>query len=193
MSQTLTLSRVKTKIKTNEVTTVVLSQKNINIKVREELGQVLLVDASDCFEMFILASLFQHAMQTHDVIYFEREDDLSCDLFVFNGAITPLDQKDLRKIKSAIKFVEPEIYKLKLLDSHDESVWESWQHWKYDEQLRVKASKDLAIINSSQLGFELLFHQCAYLASSYSGHSHFDWYSTKKSIELIIRNIERNK
>ncbi|WP_168124004.1 hypothetical protein [Paenibacillus sp. HB172176] len=193
MSRLLTVSRIKTKIQNTEVTTVVLSQKDIKIKVREELGHVLLVDANDCSEMFLLASLFEHAMRTHDILYFRREDDLSCDLFVFNGAITPLNQKHLREIKSSIKYTKPETYNIKLLDSHDESIWDTWQRWKYDEQLRVKASKDLAIINSSQLGFELLVQNCAYLASSYSGHSHFDWHSTKKSIELIIRNIERNK
>ncbi|MDT0122430.1 hypothetical protein Q9R46_07250 [Paenibacillus sp. RRE4] len=192
MSQTMTIPRIQIKFQSAEWTAVVLRQKDINIKVKEELGHLLLVDAKDCPEMFLLASLFQHAMYTHDIIYFAREDDSSCDLLVFNGAITPIHQKDLKNLKTAIKHTQPETYTIPLLESHDESIWKTWQPWKYDEQLRVMANKDLAIINASQLGYELLIHQCAYLASSYSGHSHFDHYSTKKSIELIIRNMKRN-
>ena len=193
MSQTVKLRRIKTKIGTTNVSMVVMNQEDINVKVREELGHFLLIDGNDCYEMFLLASLFHHAMKTHDVIFLERSDDLHCDLFIFNGAITPLTRKDLRKIKSTIRCVKSETYSIQLLDSHDESVWDSWEHWRYDEQLRVKADMNLAVINSTQLGFELLVQSCGYLATSFSGHSHFDWDSTQKSIELIIRNMERNK
>jgi len=99
---------------------------------------------------------------------------------------------NLRKIKSSIKYIKPEVYNLSLINSHDETIWETWEHWRYEKQLRVKADKDLGVINSTQLGFELLVHQCSYLADSFSGHAHFDWNSTKASIELIIRNIARN-
>jgi len=184
--------RSKIKIKSNEITVVVLKQKDINIIVREELGHILLIDAADCDEMYLLASLIKHSMVSNDVIFLEREDDSKTDLFIFNGAINPLTLKSLRKIKASIKYMKPEAFSLQLINSHDETIWEKWEHWKYEEQLRVKADKDLGVINATQLGFELLVNQCSYLANSFSGHSHFDWNSTKSSIELIIRNIARN-
>ncbi|HIW33070.1 MAG TPA: hypothetical protein IAA29_09820 [Candidatus Paenibacillus intestinavium] len=186
------INRIKIKNDSNEVRVVVLKQKDINIIIREELGHILLIDATDSYGMYFLASLFRHSMESNDVIFLEREDDSKTDLFIFNGAINPMDLKILRNIKSSIKYIKSEIYSLSLIDSHDETIWESWKHWKYEKQLRVKADKDLGVINSTQLGFELLAHQCSYLADSDSGHAHFDWYSTKSSIELIIRNIARN-
>lgn len=122
----------------------------------------------------------------------EREKAGFADLFIFNGAINPFTQKDLRKIRALISYSKFFNYRLPLLSTHDEGVWDSWEHWKYDEQLRIKSNKDLSIINSSQLGLEMLVHSCCYLATSYSGHTHFDWNSTKSSPELIIRNIARN-
>ncbi len=192
MSLSFQINRRRMKIESTEITVVILKQKNINIIVREELGHLLLIDAADCREMFLLASLFKHSMESHDVIFLEREDDSKTDLFIFNGAIKPLALKDLRKIKTSMRFIKPEIYSLPLINSYDERIWDTYGHWKYDEQLRVKADKDLGLINASQLGFELLVDQCSYLASSFSGHAHFNWYSTKSSIELIIRNIARN-
>lgn len=186
------INRIKIKIKSTEITVVVLKQKDINIIVREELGHILLIDAADCDEMYLLASLFKHSMESNDIIFLEREDDSKTDLFIFNGVINPLNMKSLRKIKSSIRFMKPEVYNLSLINSHDETIWETWEHWKYEEQLRVKADKDLGVINSTQLGYELLVYQCYYLADSFSGHAHFDWNSTKSSIELIIRNIARN-
>jgi hypothetical protein len=169
-----------------------LKQNEIKIIVKEEMGHFLLIDAANCDEMFLLASLFHHSMKSHDVIYLEREDTNFTDLFIFNGAINPLTQKELRKIKSSVNYCKSIIHKIPLLTTHDEIIWDTWEHWKYEEELRITADRNMAIINSSQLGLELLVHSCSYLATSYSGHSHFDFHSTKPSPELIIRNIARN-
>jgi len=63
------INRSKLKIKSTEFTVVVLKQKDINIIVREELGHILLVDAADCDEMYLLASLFRHSMESNDFIF----------------------------------------------------------------------------------------------------------------------------
>lgn len=192
MPKTLLINRIGLRIGLSTVTVVIIKQSEVSISVREELGHVLLIDAADCGEMFLLASLFNHSFHTHDVIFFERKDESGTDLFVFNGAITPLTRKNLSQIKSSIKYLKPKLHRITLIGSHDEAIWDTWEHWKYNGQLKVKADRDIGIINSSKLGFELLVHQCSYLASSYSGHSHFDGSSTNSSIELIIRNIARN-
>ncbi|MGN7763383.1 hypothetical protein [Paenibacillus sp. 22594] len=192
MSRSVLIKRVTSRLSSKVITTVILKQNDINIKVRDELGHILLIDAADSGEMFLLASLFQHSMRSHDLIYLERKDTVDTDLFIFNGAINPFTQKDLKKIRSSLRFFRTDNYRIPLLSTHDEKIWEAWEHWKYDEQLRIKSGKDMAIINSSQLGFEMLVHSCCYLATSYSGHSHFDWNSTNSSPELIIRNIARN-
>lgn len=192
MSKSSLVKRVTSKLSSKEVGTIVLKQNEINITVRDELGHILLVDAADSEEMFFLASLLQHSMTSNDVIFLEREDSRYTDLFIFNGASNPFSQKDLRKIKSSLSFSRFDRFKLPLLNTHDERIWDTWEHWKYDEQLRIRSDKDIAIINCSRLGFEMLVHCCCYLATSYSGHSHFDWNSTKSSPELIIRNVARN-
>ena len=192
MPKTFLINRIALKIGLTDVIVAVIKQSEVKILVREELGHVLLVDVADCGEMFLLASLFKHSLLSRDIIFLEREDEIGTDLFVFNGAITPLTRKNLSQIKSSIKYLKPEILRISLINSHDENIWDTWKHWKYEEQLKVKADKDTGIINASKLGFELLLHQCSYLATSYSGHAHFDWNSTKSSIELIIRNIARN-
>ncbi|MDR6723632.1 hypothetical protein J2W91_002094 [Paenibacillus amylolyticus] len=192
MLMTYQLERAKVRMKSKEITVVVLQQKDINVEIKEELGRILLMDAADCQEMFLLSSLFRHSMQSHDVIFLERDKDSNMDVFIFNGAIHPLTMKDLRKIKASTRFTKTELYRLTLENSHDDSMWDTWEHWKYEEQLRIKTDQDIGVINASQLGLELLFHQCAYLASSFTGHSHMDWNSTQSSIELIIRNIARN-
>ncbi|AWB43695.1 hypothetical protein DCC85_05325 [Paenibacillus sp. CAA11] len=192
MTDTLPMKRIKFKPNSTDVHFVLLRQKEVGIEVREERGAVLLVDAADCEEVFLLASLFRHVMRSQDIVYLERGDDRHADLFIFNGAVTPLTHKDLGKIKSSISYTKAIPFELPLIHSHDEEVWKTWQHWKYDGQLRVQAGQDRAILNASRLGLELLTEVCGYLASSYIGHSHLDWASTKSSLELIIRNTARN-
>lgn len=174
------------------MTVVHLQQKDIGIIVREELGHVLLIDTKDCSEMFLMSSLFKHVCDTNDVLFLQRESPSYADLFILNGAINPLYNKIIKEIKLALNHNKPKKFELKLISNHDESIWDKWEHWKYEEQLRIQADHHLAMLNASKLGFELLTHQCAYMASSYSGHAHFDWNSTSTSIELIIRNIARN-
>ncbi|MNW44390.1 hypothetical protein D3C74_216240 [compost metagenome] len=192
MTKSLLTKQITIKLGSMDVTTMVLNQREINIIVKEELGHFLLIDAADSNEMFLLASLFQHSMKTPDVIYLEREDTRYTDLFMYNGAINPLTWKELRKIKASIRFLKPVVYKLSLLNTYDETIWDTWKHWKYDNQLRIKADKDIATINSTKLGFEMLVHSCSHLAISDSGHSHLDCHSIKSSPELIIRNIARD-
>jgi hypothetical protein len=192
MSKSFLVKRVTSKLSSKDVGTIVLKQNEINITVRDELGHILLVDAADSDDMFLLASLFQYSLKTNDLIFLEREDERYTNLFIFNGASNPFSQKDLKKIKSSLDYSRFDMFKLPLLNTHDEKSWDTWEHWKYNEQLRIRSDKDIAIINSSQLGFEMLVHCCCYLATSYLGHSHFDWNSTKSSPELIIRNTARN-
>ncbi|WP_340401049.1 hypothetical protein [Paenibacillus sp. FSL H8-0079] len=192
MNKSLPIKKVTTKLGSRDVTTMILKQKEINIIVKEEQGHLLIIDTADSHEMFLLASLFDYSMKSGDVIYLAREDPKATNLFIFNGAINPLAKKELKKIRLSMKFSKSEIYHLPLLDTYDETIWDTWEHWKYDEQLRVKADQDIAIINSTKLGFEMLVHSCLFLATSDSGHSHFDYYSTKSSPELMIRNIARN-
>ena len=74
------VKRVTIKLISKEVGTIVLKQNEINITVRDELGHILLVDAADSEEMFLLASLLQHSMTSNDVIFLEREDSRYTDL-----------------------------------------------------------------------------------------------------------------
>ncbi|KRF13610.1 hypothetical protein [Paenibacillus sp. Soil787] len=190
--KTLIVDRTEVIVGSLNMAVVHLHQKDIGIIVREELGHILLIDTKDCSEMFIMSSLFKHVSDTNDVLFLQRESPSHADLFIFNGAINPLNKKIIKEIKLALKNIKSKKFELKLINNHDESIWDKWENWKYEEQLRIQSDHYLAILNASKLGFELLTHQCAYLASSYSGHAHFDWNSTSTSIELIIRNIARN-
>jgi hypothetical protein len=132
MSKSAILSkRINNRFGSKDVNTIFLKQNEIKIIVKEEMGHFLLIDAADCDEMFLLASLFHHSMKSHDVIYLEREDTNFTDLFIFNGAINPLTQKELRKIKSSVKYCKPIIHKISLLTTHDEIIWDTWEHWRH--------------------------------------------------------------
>lgn len=47
MIKSILLKRVTNKIGSKEVTTVLLNQDEINIKVKEELGHLLIIDTDD--------------------------------------------------------------------------------------------------------------------------------------------------
>lgn len=190
--KTLIIERTEVTVGTLNMAVVHLRQKDIGIIVREELGHVLLIDTKDSSEMYLMSSLFKHVYDTNDVLFLQGESPSYADLFIFNGAINPLTRKNVKEIKLALNHIKPKKFELKMISNYDESIWDKWDNWKYKEQLRIQSDHHLAMLNASKLGFELLTHQCAYLASSYSGHAHFDWHSTSTSIELIIRNIARN-
>lgn len=61
MSRSIIIKRVTSRLSERDITTVMLKQKEINITVRDKLGHILLIDAADSDEMFLLASIFQHS------------------------------------------------------------------------------------------------------------------------------------
>ncbi|NOU85298.1 hypothetical protein GC102_05805 [Paenibacillus sp. LMG 31460] len=189
----LILSRNELRVGSHNLKVVHLHQQEIGVIVTEELGHHLLIDAADSPEMFFLSSLFKHCHETDDVLYLQRESPVNADLFIFNGAATPLNRKLIKEIKMALnRSKSKEKIDLTVESSENETFWDKWESWKYEKQLRIDASKDLVLLNASRLGLELLTHSCAHLASSFAGHSHFNWYSISNSPELIIRNIARN-
>lgn len=187
------LSRNELRVGSLDLKVIHLKQLEIGITVTEEMGHFLLIDAKDSPEMFLLSSLFKHCHDSDDVLYLQRERPENADLFIFNGAVTPLNRKLIKEVKLALKRSTLRGKIDFTIESREkEAFWDKWASWKYEKQLRIDAEKDLVLFNTSRLGFELLTHSCAYLASSFAGHSHFDWYSTSSSPELIIRNLARN-
>ncbi|MGG1516933.1 hypothetical protein ABE504_16110 [Paenibacillus oryzisoli] len=187
------LNRNELRVGSLDLKVIHLYQQEIGIIMTEEMGRILLLDAKDSPEMFLLSSLLKHCHDTDDVLFLQRETPENADLFIFNGAVTPLNRKLIKEIKLALKSSKLKSkMDLTIENNEDEAFWDKWTSWKYEKQLRIDADKDLVLFNTSRLGLELLTHSCAHLASSFAGHSHFDWYSTSSSPELIIRNIARN-
>lgn len=186
------LNRNQVKLGPLKISLVHLKQENIGVTVTEDKGHHLLIDTKDSREMFLMASLFRYVNDTSDLVYLQRKNPSNADLVIFNGAINPISRKQFRGIKMALHHSTFESFDLPLINDHDESIWDEWQSWKYKDQLRIDADNHLVLLNASRLGLELLEDQCSYLAVSYTGHAHFDWYSTTNSIELIIRNMARN-
>ncbi|MGG1556088.1 hypothetical protein [Paenibacillus ferrarius] len=187
------LNRNELRVGSLDLKVIHLHQEEIGIIVTEELGRFLLIDAKDSSEMLLLSSLLKHCHHTNDVLYLQRERLENADLFIFNGAVTPLNRKLIKEIKMALKSSNvKKKMEITTKNNEDEVFWDKWASWKYEKQLRIDADKNLVLLNTSRLGLELMIHSYAHLASSFSGHSHFDWYSTTNSPELIIRNIARN-
>ncbi|SDW08569.1 hypothetical protein [Paenibacillus sp. CF384] len=186
-------SRNELRVGSLDLKVIHLNQQEIGITVTEEMGHFLLIDAKDSSELFLLASLLKHCHDSDDVLYLQRERPEHADLFIFNGAVIPLNRKLIKEIKLALKRSRLKgIIDITIESRENEAFWDNWASWKYENQLRIDAEKDLVIFNSSRLGLELLTHSCSHLASSFAGHSHFNWYSTSSSPELIIRNFARN-
>ncbi|TYP74718.1 hypothetical protein [Paenibacillus methanolicus] len=177
---------------TLNVNVIHILQSDIGIRVKEEAGHFILIDAEDCPEMARLSRLFRHVHETNDVIYLQRDNQTHTNLFIFNGAVHPLNFKRAKEITSALLHSKIERLELSVDTATDETFWSIRTRWKYEKQLRIQANPHHALLNVSKLGSELLTHSCAQLADSYLGHSHFDWYSTPNSPELIIRNMARN-
>lgn len=167
-----------------------LQQKDVGIFVKEELGHHVLVDGKDCYQMTLLAAICKHISQSNDFLFLEREDPRFADLILFNGATQPITLKTIKQIKRAMKHHGANL--ISLQEAANDIVDSSNDSWKYLDQLRVKADQHYVFINASSLGLELLVKQCINLATSFSGHIHFDWCSTSSSVELLIRNIARN-
>ncbi|MGU3472543.1 hypothetical protein ACLBWT_15555 [Paenibacillus sp. D51F] len=189
----MNLNRYHLKEGSYDLNVVHLHQQEIGVVVTEEMGHFLLIDVKDSSEMFLLSALIKHCHDTDDVLYFQRGSPENADLFIFNGAVTPLNRKLSKEVKSALNRHKPiRRYELAVENRENDVFWDTWESWKYEKQLRIDAGQDLILLNASRLGLELLTHSCELLATSYAGHTHFNWYSTSKSPELIIRNIARN-
>ncbi|MGE7827309.1 hypothetical protein [Paenibacillus sp. NPDC093718] len=125
----------------------------------------------------MLSALFKHCYDTDDVLYLQRGSPANSDIFIFNGAVIPLNRKIIKELKLILnRSKSKEIIDLSIESSEDEAFWDTWESWEYERQLRIDAGKDLVLLNTSRLGLELLTHSCAHLAFSFAGHSHFDWY-----------------
>ncbi|CAM3156311.1 hypothetical protein PALU110988_05405 [Paenibacillus lupini] len=150
------IERTEVKVGTLQLTVVHLKQKDIGITVREELGHFLLIDANDSPEMFLMSSLFKHVNDTNDVVFLQRENQFNADLVIFNGAVNPLGRKMIKEIKSIINHNKPRKFELAVIRNHDEAIWDKWESWKYEKQLKIHADSHLAMLNTSKLGFEFV-------------------------------------
>ncbi|MHC0039753.1 hypothetical protein [Pseudoneobacillus sp. C159] len=121
----------------------------------------------------------------------ERHSPDGADLVIFHGQSTPLNFRLVHQLKKSIKkglitrtfdfCVRPDSKEDKMNDD-----------WKFTTSLTVRAEDHLVLISGSELGLRLSALECLYLTENDLGHQHFDWWSTKKSVELIIRNTERD-
>lgn len=138
-----------------------------------------------------LAYIYE-VVSTYKVLaYLERHSPEGADLVIFHGQSTPLNFRLTHLIRKALKKgragrdivlnVRPESKADKMNDD-----------WKFEESLSVRVEDHCVLINGSTLGLRLLALECLYLTESDLGHQHFDWWSTKKSVELIIRNTDRD-
>ncbi|MED1795164.1 hypothetical protein [Brevibacillus nitrificans] len=184
------IPRFDIKLRKRSYTFLHLNQLEVGISVREELGYLALVDGKDSCQMLLLAAICTHLSQSKDFLFLERERAQFSDLILFNGAIQPITLKDIKHIKRAMKHHRASL--ISLSEPANDHANSSNDSWKYNNQLRVKADQHYVFINASTLGLQLLVEECLHLAESFSGYSHFDWYSTPSSVELLIRNIARN-
>jgi hypothetical protein len=121
----------------------------------------------------------------------DRHSPDGADLVIFHGQSTPLNFRTIHQLKKSLKkgalfrtinfSVRPE--------SRDDKMKEEW---KFNDSLTVRVEDHLVLISGSTLGLRLSALECLYLTENNLGHQHFDSWSTKKSVELIIRNTDRD-
>jgi hypothetical protein len=122
------------------------------------------------------------------IVYLQRSDNNSYDLIIHHGISNPINFKDCKLIRDRIKKVRPsetvQVY------IRDEEVKERLKDdWKLNELYSIKSNGRQILMRCSLFGLRFAALVCKELAeNSDQGHTHFDYWSTKDSLELIIRN-----
>jgi hypothetical protein len=137
-------------------------------------------------------SCIYDVVSTNKVLAFlERHSPKGADLVIFHGQSTPLNFRLTHLIRKVLK--KSRTGKDIVLDVRPESKDDKMNDdWKFEESLSVRVEDHCVLINGSTLGLRLSALECLNLTESDLGHQHFDWWSTKKSVELIIRNTDRD-
>ncbi|WP_078554342.1 hypothetical protein [Bacillus alkalicellulosilyticus] len=139
----------------------------------------------------ILACLYDVVSTNKVLAYLERHSPEGADLVIFHGQSTPINFRLTHLIRKALK--KSRIGRDIVLDLRPECKDDKMtDDWKFEESLSIRVEDHCVLINGSTLGLRLSALECLYLTKSDLGHQHFDWWSTKKSIELIIRNKDRD-
>ena len=138
-----------------------------------------------------LADIYDGVCTSDVAAYLERHSLEGADLVIFHGQSKPLNFKIAHQIKKTLKKVASE--KTITLNVRLETKTDKMKEdWKFNKSLSIRAEEHLVLISGSTLGLRLSALECLYLTQNDFGHQHFDWWSTDKSIELIIRNTERD-
>lgn len=121
------------------------------------------------------------------IVYLYRDTTDSYDFVFFHGRSYPFRFKDLNDIRDRI-------HRAKIVDSFFiQSVEETNKDrmdetWKFKNLYSVRTNGQLISMSCNQLGLRLAELVCKELIDTEQGHTHFDEWSTQKSIELILRN-----
>lgn len=140
----------------------------------------------------VLARIYDFVAVHKAVAYLERHSPDGADLVVFHGQSTPLNFRIAHQIKKAIH--KAHVGKIVTLNLRPETKEDKMDNdWRFRETLSVRVEDHIVLVSGSTLGLRLLALECHNLTENTLGHQHFDWWSTKKSVEFIIRNKDRDK
>jgi hypothetical protein len=139
----------------------------------------------------LLASVYDFVAEYKTIAYLERHSPNGADLIIIHGQSTPLNFRIAHQIKKAlIKIKNGKVISLQMRPESNEDNLE--HDWRFRESLSVRVEESAVLVSASKVGLRLLALECHKLTHNNMGHQHFDWWSTRRSVELIIRNKDRD-
>ncbi|WP_040948965.1 hypothetical protein [Gorillibacterium massiliense] len=178
-----------TQINDKFVSAIFLNQSDIGIEnsVYPETQINLYGDNKALFTLGALFNLVQK--ETNLVIYLVGSSDKDFDFVFFHGTSNPLSFKDLFEIKrQASKLKKPKKYCLEI--NAEMAIDRLNESWKLNDLYSIRSEGQLISMSCNLLGLRLAKVICKSLIETGEGHTHFDGFSTKRSLELILRNKE---
>ncbi|WML48549.1 hypothetical protein RCG23_25580 [Neobacillus sp. PS3-34] len=138
-----------------------------------------------------LADIYDSVCVYDVIVYLDRNGPDSADLVIFHGQSQPLNFRVVHQLKKELKkkLIDKTITINVRPESEDDKMNEEW---KFNNTLSIRVENHLVLINGSKRGLRLSALECLYLTQNDLGHQHFDWWSSKNSVELIIRNTDRD-
>lgn len=148
------------------------------------------------YSLRVLAGMVDAVAKEGGVAFLERHGPQGADLVFFRGTDTPLDFSTYRLIRRSIaalgagrpvaSVVRPETS----TDRRDEP-------WRQQNLVTVRTQDHAVLVGGSALGLRLCALDCLFLADTdKTDHEHWDhpyFLGTSKSVELIVRNVDRQQ
>lgn len=143
----------------------------------------------------LVAALFDACSEDGGVAMLHRHRSAGADLVIFRGTDAPLSFPECRRLHDSLQRNHTAQF-VRLGMRPEMSADRSNALWKQRSQITVRTQDHLVLLGGTSYGLRLCALTCMALAEpGGTDHYHLDhwWLGTSKTVELIIRNVDREQ